>query len=563
MSFNPKSKIGGQGLLSRFFGLFLVAPSPKTARSSFLPIVVVLLMSMPAIGAQTQQSNVKAPYEITVENSRFAGIYESPKTVSVVLKLKNNEQRNLRAVSDWELCRLPSGETVAKGQLILTAAPGGTAQAALPFSVKAGYGLFEFRVTSVVEGARVKPEPARVSVMRIPPKDREMDNLGFNIHAVDEWKSLLLRRLGVRWARVDFSWDFAASPDNIPWGRFDIQVQVGEKYGMKLFPHTCCLPKWAVKPNGLFDPKEHADYIAKLLTRYKGKFPAIGVWNEPPVSFDNIWPDDLKEVRKTANAADPNCKIIGPGFATNPQGCLNYLLPPLSIGKYIDGVDFHNYPAPRNRRPEESSKYDNCVEDLEKLVPKMRALVAGREVWISEHGFCTCDMEHNYEIAVISPLSLTEKQQGDYLVRQLMLEYAYGIDRVFIYQLGPDGTAGDWESQLGITRGRSNGLSAKIAYVQIGNMIQEIAGATPVSVVKPAPDYRVVRFRRGSTEVVAVWKIRGSGKLTFRINSGYVSDPFGNRTPRNETAAFAISESPIFFVGKKVEFMGSKDVLTK
>ncbi len=521
-------------------------------------LLALILLASLAIGAGAEDA--KVPYQVSVDNNGFAGIYESPKSVSVVLKLKNNEQRDVRAVSDWELRTLPSGKAVTKGQSTLTAAPGTTAQAALPFPAKAPYGLYEFRVTSTVEGSKVETEPARVAIMRLPPKNREMDNLGFNIHVVYDEPSLLLRRLGVRWARIDFNWDFTTSRDGIPWDYFDKQVRIGEKHGLKMLPNFCYVPKWARKPDGLFDPKDHADYVTKLLTRYKGKFPAFCVWNEPDDSFSKIWPDDLKAIRAAVDATDPNCKITGLAQAANPGnpgGYFNLLLPPASIGRYLDAYDWHNYPAPRNRRPEESSKVDS-VEELETYVPKIRSLVAGKEVWISEHGFTTCDPR--YDDATIGPFAVTERQQGDYLVRQLMLEYAYGIDRVFIYQLGADGTGGDSESQFGITRSRSNGLSAKVAYVQIGNMVREITGATPAGVEKRAPDYRVVRFRRGPTDVVAAWKIRRDGQLTFRMKSGYLSDPYGNRTMKSGTVTIDVSESPVFLVGNKVEFLARSSV---
>jgi hypothetical protein len=526
-------------------------------KSNLLSVLGVLLLSMPLLSQA--QNDVKAPYEITIENSRFAGIYDSPDAVLVSLKMKNNRRPEPRTALKWELHRLPSGEILTKDEVILASTPGESAWTLLPFPKKAGYGLYEYTACST--DGKIKAESARVSIMREPPRDREMDNLGFNIHVVSEGSAMTLRRLGVRWARIDFNWSFTTSREGIPWDFFDKQVSIGELYGLKLLPNLCYVPKWAEKPDKFFDPKDHADYVSKILTRYKGKLPAFQIWNEPPESMNKIWLDDAKAIFKAARAADPKCKIAGFAFAANPGepgGFFTLLTPPISVGRYLDIFDWNNYPAPRNRRPEETSKVSS-VEYLKTSVPEIRSLVAGHEVWITEHGFSMCDLEHNYEIPVIGPLSVTEKQQGDYLVRQLMLEYAYGIDRVFIYQLGPDGTAGDWEAQLGITRGRSNGLSAKIAYVQIGNMVQEIAGAIPAGVEKPAPDYRVVRFRRGSTEVVAVWKIRGSGKLTFRINSGYVSDPFGNRTPRNETAAFAISESPVFLVGKKVDLVGSAD----
>ncbi|MCL5098626.1 MAG: hypothetical protein M1608_14070 [Candidatus Omnitrophica bacterium] len=515
-------------------------------------IVLLIALAMEAI-FQALAAETNCPLQTTIESSAFAGIYDSARAVSVFLKAKNNGQHGLDSVFNWELRRLPSMETLRQGRVAITAPPGQTVQTELPFPKNADYGLYEFTATAVAGKERITLEPARAAIMREPPKDREMDNLGFNIHVVNEEPAMLLRRLGVRWARIDFNWNFTTSRDGIPWDYFDKQVKTGEKYGLKLLPNFCYVPKWARKADGLFDPKDHADYISKLLTRYKGKFPAFCVWNEPDDTFNKVWPDDLKAIREAVEAADPHCKITGLAQAANPGnpgGYFKLLQPPYSIGTYLDAYDWHNYPAPRNRRPEASSKVDS-VEDLETTVRQIRPLIAGKEVWLSEHGYTTCDPK--YDDAAIGPFAVTERQQGDYLVRQLLLEYGYGIDRVFIYQLGADGTAGDPESQWGITRSRANGLSAKVAYVQVGNMVQELAGAVPIEVAKPLPDFRVARFRRGPTNVVAVWKIVGTGQLTFHISDGYLSDAFGNRTPENGTVRVDVSESPVFLVGKTVD----------
>ncbi|MBN1553739.1 MAG: hypothetical protein JXA11_03270 [Phycisphaerae bacterium] len=523
-------------------------------RTHTIKILLALLLTVSAVTAQAQKNVPKAPFDIVLENSRFLGVYDSPQAVQVALRVRNNQPMESTMPVRWELRRLPSGEVLDKGQITLTSPSGETSWTVLPFPKGAGYGLYEYTARS--PDGKIHTESARAAVMRQPPGDREMDNLGFNIHVVGTGNALALRRLGVRWARIDFNWNFTTSRDGIPWGFFDKQVDIGDFYGLKLLPNLCYIPKWAEKPDGLFDPKDHADYVSKILTRYKGRLPAFDIWNEPPESMNKIWADDCKAVYEAARAADPNCKVTGLSVAANPGnpgGFFELLLPPASIGKYLDVFVWNNYPCPRNRRPEDTDKVGS-VEELETWLPKIRDLTAGREVWSTEHGYSTCSEKTTDPKSPISPFIVTEKQQGDYIVRQLLLEFAYGLDRVFLYQLGADGdNFDDPEAQWGVTRNRDNGTSAKVAYVQIGNLVRELAGAKPVGVEKPAPDYRVARFRRGDVDVVAAWKIRDSGKLTFRVEKGYVSDPFGNRTPADGTVTLDISESPVFLVSRHVE----------
>jgi hypothetical protein len=102
-------------------------------------------------------------------------------------------------------------------------------------------------------------------------------------------------------------------------------------------------------------------------------------------------------------------------------------------------------------------------------------------------------------------------------------------------------------------------LSAKVAYVQLAAMSQEIAGANPVGVDQPSSAVRMVWLRRGDTDVAAVWTVRGTADVGFRIASGYLADPFGyladpfgNRTGRKGLVTIHATESPVFLVGKGI-----------
>ncbi|MHB1455312.1 MAG: carbohydrate binding domain-containing protein [Armatimonadota bacterium] len=510
-------------------------------------------------------------FHASVDNKSYAGIYKSPKEVAVTLGVNNFMDIPLTVISNWQLRRLPGNDVVSSGTSVLKIAADGASKVTLPFPRKATYGLYEYMVTTSAKNYIVKSE-ARIAIMRDPPISREMDNLGINIHVAGDDTARLMRRIGLRWARIDWHMQLCApSKDQVIWDFIDRQVAVADKYGLKLFPIFGAgdPPAWMRLDDGTFNVQYHADYIGSILRRYRGKIPAFNVYNEPEsgaiTAFKNpgLWEADLKAVRKAARAADPDAMIVGIGLSGNTGDPGDWWFNPLmrssiALGQYLDACDWHNYPAPRNRRPEETNAICSGVDGLRESVPKARAFVSGKELWITEHGFSVCN-PHNPSVAAMNksdnpmaPFEVTEKQQGDYLVRQVILELAYGIDRVFLYQLGPDGTDDSYEGQFGITRNRPNGLSAKLAYVQIANMIQELAGAVPVKVYIPSPNVRIARFHRGSTDVVAAWTVRGSAKLSFQIDDGFQGDPFGNRSPIQGAVTVKITESPIFLVGKNI-----------
>jgi len=519
------------------------------------------------------------PFVVMLQNDTYAGVYESPKEVNVSLKVINYEAHKLPVTATWQLRRLPDGKKLLQGEVSLDVASKGSAQARLPFPDDAGYGLYEYLLCTSANDHKIESE-ARAAIMRAPPQDRRMDNLGFNIHVAQDNYARLLCRLGLRWVRVDWHW-YLCEPTRgeVLWWYLDGQVKVAEKYGLKLFPifGAGSAPAWAQLKDDTFNPQEHADYVRRVLERYQGKIPAFNVWNEPDpsvIKYPELWLADAKAIHKAARSVDPDIKIVGLGMCANvgDPGHWHYppLNPPISLGRYLDVYDWHPYPAPRNRRPEETNNVCDGVDNLKNAVPKIRALVAGKELWVSEFGYSICEPLDSTAVNIhgvlltveaakspMYPFDVTEKQQGDYLVRQVMLEFGYGIDKIFLYQIGPDGPIGGFEGGLGITRRRPNGLSAKLAYVQIANMVQELAGATPVGVEIPSSNIRVVCFRRGSMDVVAAWTVRKTAKLNFQVTDGYESDPFGNRNTRQGAITVKLTESPIFLVGKNVEYRPS------
>ena len=504
------------------------------------------------------------PFRAMIRQEAFAGIYADPGAFAARLEVVEFRGAEMTGAATWSLRRLPDGPELTRGEEALRVGPRQACSLALPFPADAPFGLYEYMATVRSGGDEQRCE-ARAAIMREPPADRELDTLGFSIHVVHPYSARLLRRLGLRWARMDWNWSlFEKAPGQVNFGFQEYMLGIAEQYGLKLLPVLAYTPEWALQPDGTFRPEDHASYVGRVLAHFRGELPAINVWNEPegdgPISVaknPGLWEQDLKAVHAAARAADPDCKIVGLALSANPGdpgGWFSTILEaPLALGQYLDAYDWHSYVAPRNRRPEERGLVGS-VDDLPQWLPRIGPLVAGGEVWITEHGFTTCDPQP--ESSALAPFHVTEKEQGDYLVRQVLLELAYGIDRVFLYQLGPDGTGRGVEEQWGITRERPDGYSAKVAYVQLANMVWEIAGAQPGAVEIPDPNVRVVHFRRGGTDVVAVWAVRGTAPVRFRLREGYVGDPFGNRTPAGDILSLQATESPVFVVGQDVAFIG-------
>ncbi len=507
---------------------------------------------------------------VSIENAAFAGICQSAGQVRLSVSVENPTDRAIAAPLEYSILQMPSGKRVGSGLITVVAGPGTTARKPIPFPRNLPYGLYEIKARIAAKAGGEEWE-ARVAIMPPAPLGREMDNLGFSIHVAKEDNAKLLRRIGLRWARVDWNWgDRGFAPGMVAWDFTDPMMAVADKYGLKLFPVLAYIPNWARKPDGTFDPDQHAAFVKQVLSRYRGRIPAFNVWNEPengPVSAatrPDLWEADLKAVRKAAREADPQCKMVGLALSGNPGdpgGWFESLLgPPYSLGQYLDVYDWHNYPAPRGRKPEERSIVSS-VDDIGSWIPKVQEKVAGGGVWITEHGYSTCDPDNaqvkelSKAVPQLAPWSVTERQQGDYLTRQLLIELASGMDKVFLYQLGPDYTSGGTEDQFGVTRIRKNGISPKLAYVQLGALIREIADAKAAGVTKPTEQIRTAWFQRGSLKIAAIWVIGGTSSATFQVTNGYTCDPYGNRKPANGEITITLTESPVYVVGTAVSLV--------
>ncbi|HMB90411.1 MAG TPA: glycosyl hydrolase, partial [Rhodothermales bacterium] len=134
-------------------------------------------------------------------------------------------------------------------------------------------------------------------------------------------------------------------------------------------------------------PKEMADwrdYVRTLATRYAGKIRYWELWNEP--DYAPHWVGgyaNLVEMARIAReellAADPNNKLVGPGFSAGQgmRGLEEFLV--AGGGAYVDMIGFHWY-------------YSTNPESLAPMIDNVRALmraygVDDKPLWNTEGAF--------------------------------------------------------------------------------------------------------------------------------------------------------------------------------
>jgi len=101
--------------------------------------------------------------------------------------------------------------------------------------------------------------------------------------------------LGLGWMKQQFRWaDFENTPGEVDWSGFDAVVDEANRRGLKVMFSVVDAPEWSrsytdQNPEGA--PPDNlelvADFMGRLVDRYKGRIHAIEVWNEQ--NLDREW----------------------------------------------------------------------------------------------------------------------------------------------------------------------------------------------------------------------------------------------------------------------------------
>lgn len=140
-----------------------------------------------------------------------------------------------------------------------------------------------------------------------------------------------------------------------------------------------------------------------------------------------------------------------------------------NLSSYIDVSNLHDYTA--GGPPEKDLHY---LAEARKVAP-------GKPLWVTEMGFHTAVNQDGKQPAV------TEAQQGSYLARQLLEDYAHGAARSYVYELleqKPDPGQTNQERHFGLLR---MDLSPKPAFNQLRTLLNQAGGQLDPSARQQTP----------------------------------------------------------------------------
>jgi hypothetical protein len=312
----------------------------------------------------------------------------------------------------------------------------------------------------------------RLGATVVAEASKSLPSRFFGMHVMDPymknpWPTVPVNALG-KGARTLWSY-IETSRGVFDWSRLDAYVHLSQTHGVKMMYAASGIPAWAAadvstcsvpfvgappKCSGMVrNIRDWDDFVAALVTRYKGKITAYELWNEPndSDSFAGTVADMVTLTRHfhdVVRALDTNAILISPSYTVGTA-----LDTYFAAGgtRDVDVVGFHASPDSRG--------------DPELIV---RSWTSSVRAIMAKYGLATKPLwntEASWGSVVTDP-----ERQAAFIARYYLLSWFRGIGRTYWYA---------WDnSQLGTLHipGQPP-TKAAIAYQQVYNWM--LGGTTP------------------------------------------------------------------------------------
>jgi len=339
--------------------------------------------------------------------------------------------------------------------------------------------------TPTPSGQAEQETPTPSSQPTVPPPTDEA--FGYGIAAdglpLPDYFMGQVESLGMGWVKQQVQWgDFELSPGQMDWSGYDAVVNAANRRGLRVMLSVVDAPLWSrsytdANPEGAppDDLALFADFLGRLVDRYKGRVHAIEVWNEQ--NLDREWdtaegvnPARYVEMLRLAYQAiksrDPNIIVISgalsPVGATatdpnNPSRIIymndrQYFQEMVNLGflSYADcvGVHHNGYNIPPDVRwndpyrddtavfrgfwdnPDISWSFRSTLEWYNQAVSGMKPLCVTEFGWASSEGLG--GYPPGFEFAMDNTL----EEQAKYDVQAFQLMRQWGFVRLaFLWNL--------------------------------------------------------------------------------------------------------------------------------
>lgn len=183
--------------------------------------------------------------------------------------------------------------------------------------------------------------PIPAALRTIPGTDVNPYGANFYLHReVEPWKVektlQMAKEAGIGWVKQHFPWEdiesskgkYLDANQKSTWSKFDLIVDLAEKYGLQIIARLDRPPAWTRRDNSLREAppdnfEDYGDFVRAVVTRYKGRIHYYQLWNEPNIypEWGNQPVDPAAYVRllkvgyRAAKEVDPNVYVLSAPLA--------------------------------------------------------------------------------------------------------------------------------------------------------------------------------------------------------------------------------------------------------
>lgn len=246
-------------------------------------------------------------------------------------------------------------------------------------------------------------------------------------------------------------------------------------------------------------------------------------------SLATVYPDILKLCYKKIKKHDKS-NIVVMGSITKPKEGLLEKLCKSGCAKYCDVFNFHSYDTPEN-----NIKF---YKDIKRIFDKTNVYP---KVWLTECGIHTAlDRDLNKP-------QFSEEEQARRIPRTHLIAFAYGIDKVFVYNLkSTERDKYDPEDNFGILH---SDLTPKPAYYSYKQLIKMLpCGSTRPKLRINNDTYICEWVRPDKVKVHAIWKTGSEKNVSFKAEGHFfIEDLYGEKVSVDNP--IKISTELIYIIG--------------
>jgi len=253
---------------------------------------------------------------------------------------------------------------------------------------------------------------------------------------------------------------------------------------------------------------QNADFTGRLL--------GIEGMNEPNFGSPNY--DDPNWVANTRNTqiaikneADSHpltdtLPVVGPSLWKRDQSDINLLG---NLAPYSEVNSIHYYT--NGRQPIDGSLGDVGITPMQNVIAALSKTAPGAPAWVTECGYNVSGIG----APVGTPGTITPDLAAIYLLREIMLFFMYGVEKVFPYALVDSETTGNRYGLVElIGAGATATFRPRPAFYALQRMIQRFANTGPVLIPsgvefsipnKPSTIQTVQLQKKDRSRIIAIW----------------------------------------------------------